>query len=81
MQIHVLRFTYYWVFCFFFFIISQTEDIKEIALKAAALDKVNKERERMVVFTQGKDPTIVASGKKSLAEFIVKFTQLSVNLT
>ena len=40
----------------------QTEDIKEIALKAAALDKVNKNRERIVVFTQGADVTIVASG-------------------
>lgn len=41
-----------------------TEDIKEIALKAAALDKINKERERIVVFTQGKEPTIIASGGK-----------------
>jgi len=47
-----------------------TEDIKEIALKAAAIDKVNKERERIVVFTQGKDPTIVASGGK-ITEFPV----------
>lgn len=41
-----------------------TEDIKEIALKAAALDKINKERERIVIFTQGKDPTVVATGGK-----------------
>ena len=38
----------------------QTEDIKEIALKTAALDKVTKERSRLVVFTQGPGPTIVA---------------------
>ena len=37
--------------------------MKEIALKAAALDKVNKERSRMIVFTQGADKTIVAKGK------------------
>lgn len=37
-----------------------TEDIKEIALKAAALKKSNEKRQRMVVFTQGCDPTIVA---------------------
>lgn len=45
-----------------------TEDIKEIALKAAALEKVNKDRERIVVFTQGTEPTIVASGGK-ITEF------------
>jgi adenosine kinase len=38
----------------------ETDDIKEIALKTAALDKLNKNRERMVVFTQGCLPTIVA---------------------
>lgn len=37
-----------------------TEDIKEIALKTAALDKVNKDRPRMVIITQGGDPTIIA---------------------
>lgn len=41
-----------------------TEDVKEIALKASSLDKINKERERIVIFTQGKDATIVASGGK-----------------
>jgi adenosine kinase len=39
-----------------------TEDIKEIAKKAAALPKVNKERSRMVVFTQGDQPTIICQG-------------------
>lgn len=42
----------------------ETEDIKEIALKAAALDKVNKSRGRIVVFTQGTGNTIVASDGK-----------------
>jgi len=37
-----------------------TEDVKEIALKTAALEKVNKNRQRMVVFTQGCEPTICA---------------------
>jgi len=36
-----------------------TEDVKSIALKAAALEKSNKNRSRMVIFTQGCDPTIV----------------------
>jgi len=36
-----------------------TEDIKEIALKVAALPKINQDRPRTVVFTQGTDPTIV----------------------
>lgn len=46
----------------------ETEDVKEIALKAAALDKVNKGRERIVIFTQGTNPTIVAKGGK-ITEF------------
>lgn len=39
-----------------------TDDLKEVALKAAALPKVNTERERMVIITQGSLPTIVAHG-------------------
>ncbi|KAK7930786.1 hypothetical protein WMY93_007181 [Mugilogobius chulae] len=42
----------------------ETKDIKEIAKKAQALPKVNKKRSRMVVFTQGKDETIVALSEK-----------------
>lgn len=41
-----------------------TEDLQEIALKVAALPKENKQRERIVVFTQGDKPTIVATGGK-----------------
>lgn len=37
----------------------ETTDIKEIALRMAALDKVS-ERPRTVVITQGKDPTVIA---------------------
>ncbi|XP_059802834.1 adenosine kinase-like isoform X3 [Hypanus sabinus] len=39
----------------------ETEDIKEIAKKAQHLPKVNKKRQRIIVFTQGKDDTIVAT--------------------
>lgn len=42
----------------------ETEDLTEIALKAAALPKINKQRERTVVITQGSLPTIVAHGGK-----------------
>lgn len=36
-----------------------TKDVKEIALKIAALPKANVQRPRLVVFTQGTEPTIV----------------------
>uniref|UniRef100_A0A8D0GSK4 Adenosine kinase n=1 Tax=Sphenodon punctatus TaxID=8508 RepID=A0A8D0GSK4_SPHPU len=39
----------------------ETEDIKEIARKAQALPKMNPKRQRIVVFTQGKDDTIMAT--------------------
>ena len=42
----------------------QTEDIEEIAQKAQALSKVNKKRQRIVVFTQGKEGTVMAEGKR-----------------
>ncbi|XP_055392368.1 adenosine kinase isoform X1 [Bubalus kerabau] len=40
----------------------ETEDIKEIARKAQALPKVNSKRQRIVIFTQGREDTIVATG-------------------
>lgn len=40
----------------------QTEDLKEIAKKVAALPKENEKRQRIVVVTHGKDPTIVVQG-------------------
>lgn len=39
-----------------------TSDIKEIALKTAALPKEDESRPRMVVFTQGALPTVVVEG-------------------
>ncbi|KAJ0067316.1 hypothetical protein NL108_016483 [Boleophthalmus pectinirostris] len=42
----------------------ETKDLKEIAKKAQALPKVSKERPRIVVFTQGKDDTIMALSEK-----------------
>eukprot|EP00013_Stygamoeba_regulata_P017002 CAMPEP_0177673826 /NCGR_PEP_ID=MMETSP0447-20121125/26186_1 /TAXON_ID=0 /ORGANISM="Stygamoeba regulata, Strain BSH-02190019" /LENGTH=345 /DNA_ID=CAMNT_0019181795 /DNA_START=71 /DNA_END=1108 /DNA_ORIENTATION=+ len=36
------------------------EDLKEVALKTAALPKKNTARERLVIFTQGKAPALVA---------------------
>ncbi|KAM9052379.1 adenosine kinase isoform 6-T6 [Megaptera novaeangliae] len=39
----------------------ETEDIKEIAKKTQALPKVNSERQRIVVFTQGRDDTVLAT--------------------
>ncbi|XP_069741385.1 adenosine kinase-like isoform X7 [Narcine bancroftii] len=39
----------------------ETEDIKEIAKKVQSLPKENKKRQRIIVFTQGKDDTIVAT--------------------
>ncbi|KAG7512533.1 adenosine kinase-like isoform X1 [Solea senegalensis] len=43
----------------------ETKDIKEIAKKTQALPKVNKKRQRIVVFTQGNDDTVLASGDKT----------------
>lgn len=42
----------------------ETEDIKEIAKKAQALPKLNSKRQRIVIFTQGKDETIMATEKE-----------------
>lgn len=39
-----------------------TTDVKDIALKAAALPKKNSKRDRIVVFTQGAEDIIVARG-------------------
>lgn len=41
-----------------------TKDIKEIALKMSQIEKVNKSRSRIVVITQGAEPTIVAKDGK-----------------
>nr|XP_031538172.1 adenosine kinase isoform X1 [Vicugna pacos] len=39
----------------------ETEDIKEIAKKTQALPKVNSKRQRIVIFTQGRDDTVLAT--------------------
>ncbi|XP_070801516.1 adenosine kinase isoform X1 [Pituophis catenifer annectens] len=39
----------------------ETEDIEEIARKTQALKKANPKRQRVVVFTQGKDNTVMAT--------------------
>lgn len=41
-----------------------TKDIKQIAIKAASMPKKNDARPRMVIFTQGAEPTIVAFNGK-----------------
>ncbi|XP_009007931.1 adenosine kinase isoform X6 [Callithrix jacchus] len=39
----------------------ETKDIKDIAKKTQALPKVNSKRQRIVIFTQGRDDTIMAT--------------------
>ncbi|XP_067876717.1 adenosine kinase-like isoform X2 [Heterodontus francisci] len=51
----------------------ETEDIKEIAKKVQGLPKVNEKRQRIVVFTQGKEDTIVAT-----ADNVTVFPVLSI---
>lgn len=38
----------------------KTTDLKEMALHVAALPKANTKRDRIVIFTQGRDPTVIA---------------------
>ncbi|RXN27820.1 adenosine kinase-like isoform X1 [Labeo rohita] len=42
----------------------ETEDIEEIAKKAQSLPKENKKRQRIAVFTQGKEGTVMTKGDK-----------------
>uniref|UniRef100_A0A8C8MND7 Adenosine kinase n=1 Tax=Oncorhynchus tshawytscha TaxID=74940 RepID=A0A8C8MND7_ONCTS len=56
----------------------QTEDIAEIAKKAEALPKVNKKRPRIVVFTQGKDGTIMTKGDKVETFPVLKIDQKDI---
>ncbi|XP_072139054.1 adenosine kinase-like isoform X5 [Mobula birostris] len=53
----------------------ETEDIKEIAKKAQRLPKVNKKRQRIIVFTQGKDDTIVATADNVTAYPVLDIKQ------
>ncbi|KAK6179003.1 hypothetical protein SNE40_011462 [Patella caerulea] len=42
----------------------ETDDIKDMARKTAQLPKINTVQDRIVIFTQGRDPTVIAhSGK------------------
>jgi adenosine kinase len=52
-----------------------TEDITEIALKTAALPKTNKNRTRMVVFTQGSDPVIIVQGTTVTTYPVIKISE------
>lgn len=38
----------------------KSTDLKEMALEVSALPKANKKRERIVIFTQGRKPTVIA---------------------
>lgn len=51
--------------CFvLFFFLKQTDDIAEIAKKTQNLPKENDKRQRVVVFTQGKDDTVATVGRR-----------------
>uniref|UniRef100_A0A4W3HV79 Adenosine kinase n=1 Tax=Callorhinchus milii TaxID=7868 RepID=A0A4W3HV79_CALMI len=52
-----------------------TEDIKQIAKKAQALPKLNEKRQRIVVFTQGKEDTIVATADKVMSFPVLRIKQ------
>lgn len=60
------NYRYYFMILIFFALYLQTEDVAEIAKKVQNLPKVNKNRQRIVVFTQGKDDTIATVGKQSI---------------
>ncbi|KAJ8406734.1 hypothetical protein AAFF_G00296500 [Aldrovandia affinis] len=52
----------------------ETEDIKEIAKLVQSLPKMNEKRQRIVVFTQGKDETVATKGDK-----VVTFPVLDID--
>uniref|UniRef100_A0A8C9FY24 Adenosine kinase n=1 Tax=Pavo cristatus TaxID=9049 RepID=A0A8C9FY24_PAVCR len=54
----------------------ETEDIKEIARKTQALPKVNTKRQRIVIFTQGKEDTVMATGI-----FFISLLSLKVSMS
>ncbi|KAM5236792.1 adenosine kinase isoform 3-T3 [Ctenodactylus gundi] len=45
----------------------ETEDIEEIARKTQALPKVNSKRQRIVIFTQGREDTVMATESEVIA--------------
>lgn len=48
----------------------QTDDIAEIAKKTQNLPKENTKRQRVVVFTQGKDDTVATVGRLFFCAFL-----------
>lgn len=50
----------------------ETKDISEIALKVSQLPKVNERRPRVVVFTQGPEATVIATGGKVTTYPVIK---------
>ncbi|XP_043912672.1 adenosine kinase [Protopterus annectens] len=56
----------------------EDEDIKEIAKKVQALPKQNQKRQRIVVFTQGKEDTIVATATEVKAFPVIDIDQNAI---
>ncbi|XP_035928954.1 adenosine kinase isoform X4 [Halichoerus grypus] len=56
----------------------ETEDIKEIARKAQALPKVNLKRQRIVIFTQGREDTIMATESEVTAFAVLDQNQKEI---
>ncbi|XP_036396118.1 adenosine kinase-like isoform X4 [Megalops cyprinoides] len=56
----------------------ETEDIKEIAKKAQSLPKVNKKRQRIVVFTQGENETVATIGDKVMTFPVLDIDQKDI---
>ncbi|XP_055598212.1 uncharacterized protein LOC129747862 [Uranotaenia lowii] len=54
----------------------ETEDLKQIGLKIAAMPKQNESRERIVIITQGSDPVLLVRGG-SVKEFPVEKLELA----
>eukprot|EP00127_Corallochytrium_limacisporum_P005333 Clim_evm9s203 gene=Clim_evmTU9s203 len=53
------------------------DDVTEIAKKVQAMDKVNKDRKRIVVFTQGSQATVVVDGDGNATEYPVQVLEKS----
>ncbi|XP_070220804.1 adenosine kinase isoform X1 [Bos mutus] len=56
----------------------ETEDIKEIARKTQALPKVNSKRQRIVIFTQGREDTILATESEVTAFAVLDQDQTEI---
>ncbi|XP_040591910.1 adenosine kinase isoform X2 [Mesocricetus auratus] len=56
----------------------ETKDIKEIAKKAQALPKVNSKRQRTVIFTQGREDTVVATENEVMAFAVLDQNQKEI---